>query len=44
MERETNFVAALVTLLNIPIWYGFAPKCWCTVHEDEGRKDVIDVL
>ena len=27
---ETNFVAALVKLLNIWIWHGFAPKWWCT--------------
>jgi hypothetical protein len=25
-KRETNLVAALVTLLNIPIHHGFAPK------------------
>jgi hypothetical protein len=29
-ERETNFVSALVKMLNIPLKYGFAPKRWCT--------------
>jgi hypothetical protein len=25
-ERETNFVEALIKMLNLPMWYGFAPK------------------
>jgi hypothetical protein len=29
-ERKTNFVEALVKLINVPLHYGFAPKRWCT--------------
>jgi hypothetical protein len=28
-EQQTNFVSALVKLLNIPLKCGFAPKWWC---------------
>ncbi len=28
-KLEMNFVQALMRLLNIPLRYGFAPKCWC---------------
>jgi hypothetical protein len=29
---------------KIPRQYNFGWSCRCTMHEDEGRKDVIDVL
>jgi hypothetical protein len=38
-ERKTNVVSALVKLLNIPIKYGFAPKCWCTLVTVMIEKD-----
>jgi hypothetical protein len=44
-ERKTNFVSALVKLLNIPIKYGFAPKHWCTsvtvmIEKDPGNPRI----
>jgi hypothetical protein len=30
-ERETNFVSALVKMLNLPLKYGFTPKRWYTL-------------
>jgi hypothetical protein len=38
-EQKTNFVSALIKLLNIPIKYGFAPKCWCTLVTVMIEKD-----
>ena len=44
-ERETNFVEALVKLLNIPLRHGFAPKRWCTsitvmIEKDPGNPRI----
>jgi hypothetical protein len=44
-ERETNFVEALVKVINIPLWYGFAPKRWCTsimvmIEKDPGNPRI----
>jgi hypothetical protein len=44
-ERETNFVEALVKLINIPLRYGFAPKQWCTsvmvmIKKDPGNPQI----
>jgi hypothetical protein len=35
----TGSEEALLNLYDIPL-----PFAFCTMHEDEGRKDVIDVL
>jgi hypothetical protein len=44
-ERETNFVSALVKMLNLPLKYGFAPKRWCTsvtimIEKDPGNPRI----
>jgi hypothetical protein len=44
-ERETNFVEALVKLLNIPLQHQFAPKRWCTsitvmIEKDPGNPRI----
>jgi hypothetical protein len=44
-ECKTNFVEALVKVINIPLWYGFAPKRWCTsitvmIEKDPGNPQV----
>jgi hypothetical protein len=44
-EWQTNFVSALVKLLNIPLKYGFAPKQWCIslmvmIEKDPGNPGI----
>jgi hypothetical protein len=38
-ERETHFVSVLVKMLNLPLKYGFTPKCWCTLVTIMIEKD-----
>jgi hypothetical protein len=44
-ERKTNFVEALVKVINVPLRYGFAPKQWCTsvtvmIEKDPGNPRI----
>jgi hypothetical protein len=44
-EHKTNFVKALVKLINVPLRYGFAPKQWCTsitimIEKDPGNPQI----
>jgi hypothetical protein len=44
-EQETNFVEALVKMLNLPMRYGFAPKRGCTsvmvmIEKDPGNPQI----
>jgi hypothetical protein len=44
-ERKTNFVEALVKLINVPLHYGFALKRWCTsitimIEKDPGNPRI----
>jgi hypothetical protein len=44
-EHKTNFVEALVKLINVPLRYGFAPILWCTsitimIEKDPGNPQI----
>jgi hypothetical protein len=28
-KHEIDFMDLIVKMINIPLKYGFAPKCWC---------------
>jgi hypothetical protein len=43
--RKTNFVEALVKMINLPLRHGFAPKRWCTsitvmIEKDPGNPRI----
>jgi hypothetical protein len=42
---KTNFVEALVKMINLPLRHGFAPKRWCTsitvmIEKDPGNPHI----